>query len=144
MSTEFKNILTKRQLTELFESDEKCLELLARIKWSEGYACRRCGNVHYCPGKTPYSRRCTRCKSDESATRGTIFHNCKFPIHKAFYIAYHVCQSDDKLSTYEFARKLSLRQMTCWNFRTKIQQAMQKMNAMSEQEKKSILTLLTG
>ena len=117
MGALFNKEISDSQLNELFNSDEKCLEFLAGIKWEKGFICRKCGHNNYCPGKTPYSRRCTKCKSEESATAGTIFHNCKFPIHKAFFIAYNVCKKKNELSTYEYARKLSLRQMTCWNFK---------------------------
>lgn len=144
MSAIFKNELSKEQLDELFQSDEKCLEFLAELKWSDGFVCRKCGNTNYCTGKTAYSRRCTRCKTEESATTGTIFHNCKFPVSKAFYIAYNVCKGKEDLSTYEFARRLSLRQMTCWNFKTKIQHALQEMDSLTNREKSSINKILTS
>jgi hypothetical protein len=142
MSSVFKNDLDDKQAEELFGSDEKCYEFLADLKWSEGFVCRKCGNSNYCPGKTPFSRRCTKCKSEESPTSDTIFHNCKFPISKAFYIAYNVCRGKEDVSTYEFARRLSLRQMTCWNFKAKIQRALQKMDSLTEREKSSIEKIL--
>jgi hypothetical protein len=144
MSALFRKELTTVELNELFKSDEKCLEFLSEIKWSNGFVCRKCGNTNHCPGKTPYSKRCTKCKTDESATKGTIFHNCKFPVSKAFYIAFNVCKGKEDLSTYEFARRLSLRQMTCWNFKTKIQTALQEMDSLSEGEKMSIKKILTS
>ena len=144
MSMIFKKELSTEQLEELFQSDEKCFEFLANLKWSEGFVCRKCGNNNHCPGKTPHSRRCTKCKTEESATTGTIFHNCKFPVSKAFYIAYNVCKGKEDLSTYEFARRLSLRQMTCWNFKTKIQHALQQMDSLNDIEKKSIDQILTS
>jgi len=140
----FKKELTREHLNELFQSDEKCFEFLAELKWSHGFACRKCGNTNYCSGKTSHSRRCTKCKTEESASAGTIFHNCKFPVSKAFYIAYHVCKGKEDLSTYEFARRLSLRQMTCWNFKSKIQHALQEMNSLSDSEKLSIQKILTS
>jgi len=142
MSSIFKKELSQEQLEELFTSDEKCLEFLADLKWKDGFACRKCGNENYCPGKTPHSRRCTKCKTEESSTAGTIFHNCKFPVSKAFYIAYNVCKGKEDLSTYEYARRLSLRQMTCWNFKTKIQQALQQMESLTPNEKSSIEKIL--
>ena len=111
----FKQEFTEEQLLVLFSNDENCLELLAEVKWKDGFVCRKCGNTNFCSGKTPHARRCTKCKTEESATTGTIFHNCKFPISKAFYIAYNVCKGNHEISTYEFARRLSLRQMTCLN-----------------------------
>ena len=142
MSTIFKEELDDKKLEELFKSDEKCYEFLAELKWNDGFTCRKCGNANYCQGKTPYSRRCTRCKAEESSAAGTIFHNCKFPISKAFYIAYTVCRGKEDLSTYEFARRLSLRQMTCWNFKTKIRNALQQMDSLTETEKSSIQKIL--
>jgi hypothetical protein len=123
MSKIKKNIISVN-FENLFNNDDKCLELLAKIKWGEDFLCKKCGNNNYCKGKTPFSRRCTRCKHDESATAHTIFHNLKFPISKAFYIAYQICNEKKKISSYEFARNLSLRQMTCWKFREKVIKAM--------------------
>lgn len=142
MGALFNKEISDSQLNELFNSDEKCLEFLAGIKWEKGFICRKCGHNNYCPGKTPYSRRCTKCKSEESATAGTIFHNCKFPIHKAFFIAYNVCKKKNELSTYEYARKLSLRQMTCWNFKKKIENAIKKMDSLTKNERLSIQKML--
>ena len=144
MGSIFSHELTERQLNELFHSDEKCYEFLADLKWSNGFKCRKCGNSNSCSGKAPYSRRCTKCKTEESPTAGTIFHNCKFPVSKAFYIAYHVCKGKQDLSSYEFARRLSLRQMTCWNFKTKIRHAIEEMNSLSNSEKLSIQKILTS
>ncbi len=135
MSKIFNDSLSSEKLLELFQSDEKCLEFLADLKWENGFSCRKCGNTNYCPGKTSYARRCTKCKKEESATTGTIFHNCKFPVSKAFYIAFNVCKRNEEISTYEFARRLSLRQMTCWKFKTKIQKAVQEMDNLSDREK---------
>jgi hypothetical protein len=143
MSPIFDAELDDKRLEELFQSEEKCYEFLAELKWREGYKCRKCGNSNYCAGKTPYSRRCTKCKTEESSAAGTIFHNCKFPISKAFYIAYNVCKGREDISTYEFARRLSLRQMTCWNFKTKIRNALQQMDSLTDIEKSSIQKILT-
>jgi len=144
MSMIFKESFSPEQLEELFNSDEKCFEFLAEMKWADGFTRRKCGNTNYCSGKTPYSRRCTKCKTEESATTGTIFHNCKFPISKAFYIAYNVCKGKEEISTYEFARRLSLRQMTCWNFKAKIRNALSQMDTLTENEKASIQKILAG
>lgn len=143
MSKIFHEGLTAEELDLLFESDEACLEFLAGLKWSGGFTCRKCGNDNSCPGKTPHSRRCTKCKSEESATTGTIFHHCKFPVSKAFYIAYHVCKGKDDLSSYEFARRLSLRQMTCWNFKHKMVEALAKMPDLTGTERSAIERMLS-
>jgi hypothetical protein len=140
----FNEGLSPEQLEEMFHSDEKCFEFLANLKWENGFTCKKCGNTNSCPGKEPFSRRCTKCKSKETATNGTIFHGVKFPISKAFYIAYNVCKGKEDISTYEFGRRLSLRQMTCWNFKTKIEHALVEIGTLTDKERSSIEKILTS
>ena len=144
MSTIFSDNLSPEQLDEMFRSDEKCLQFLAAIKWADGFVCKKCGNTNSCAGKEPFSRRCTKCKSKETATNGTIFHGVKFPISKAFYIAYNICKGKENISSYEFGRRLSLRQMTCWNFKTKIEQALTELDTLTDKERTSIEKILTS
>ncbi|PLX10554.1 MAG: hypothetical protein C0598_10115 [Marinilabiliales bacterium] len=103
----------------VFKSDEDCLNLLANLKWEKGYKCSKCANTNYCGGKQPYSRRCTRCKKEESATANTIFHRCKFPLVKAFEILLLACQAP-AISSYKVSEYLEMRHMTCYNFKKKI------------------------
>jgi hypothetical protein len=118
----FKEEITTEFAQELFTNSDKVLKFIADVKWKDGYACRNCAHTNYCEGKTPSSRRCTRCKKEESATAHTIFHNIKFPVNKAFYIAYQVCVMGNDFSTYNYAEQLGLNQMTCWKFRKRIQE----------------------
>ena len=122
MKTLTRSVVDKLQLEALLKSDEKTLEFLASIKWSDGFECRKCGNTNYCEGKAVHSRRCTRCKNEESATAHTIFHNCKFQISKAFYILLNVFSGEKELSSYELSDKLQVRQMTCWKFKKKVEE----------------------
>ena len=48
MSSIFKAELDDKKLEELFNSEEKCYEFLAELKWSNGFTCRKCGNTNYC------------------------------------------------------------------------------------------------
>jgi hypothetical protein len=116
----FKDNISPEFANELFNDKEKTLEFIAGVKWKEGFVCRKCGNTNYCEGKSTASRRCTRCKTEESATAHTLFHNIKFPINKAFYIAYNVCVEGKEISTYNYSNQLGLNQMTCWKFRKRI------------------------
>ena len=108
------------QFKSLFPDEETCLTLLSEIKWKDGFVCQKCGNTNYCRGKLPYSRRCTKCKKEESATANTLFHRCKIPLNKAFEIAFLVCNVDD-ISSYKLSRRTDIRHMTCYNFQKKVQ-----------------------
>lgn len=126
----------KKKITpDFFESSEKVLEMVSKIKWKDGFTCRNCGHENYCDGKTSFSRRCTKCKKEESATAHTIFHNIKFPVNKAFYIAWHVCIEKQDISSYHYAEKLGINQMTCWKFRKRIYRCMSEIQNTPEDKK---------
>jgi hypothetical protein len=112
-----------KDLESFFSTEEHCLKFLAEKKWEEGFICKTCGNSNYCKGKTPHSRRCTRCKHEESATAHTIFHRCHIPITEAFRIVYMVCH-DPSVSTYELSRQVELRQMTCWKLKSRLMECL--------------------
>ncbi len=118
-------ILDQKGFSDQFSEEERCLEFLAGQKWADGFICKKCGHTNYCKGKTPFSRRCTRCKHEESATAHTIFHRCHIPITEAFRMVYMVC-SDPDVSSYEISRRTEIRQMTCWKLKSKLLECMEK------------------
>ena len=107
-----------------FKTDEDCLLYLSALKWEDGYACRRCGNGKYSPGKKPYNRRCTKCRYEESPTSGTMLDKVKFSLLKAFHIVFKIGTKKKGMSSTELGNEFGLRQKTCWEFKWKIQQAM--------------------
>jgi len=108
-----------------FQTDEDCFKYLSEIKWQSGYICKKCGHSKYYKGVKPCSRRCMRCKYDESPTAGTMFDKCKFSLLKAFHIAFKISTKKKGMSSEELSDEFELRQKTCWEFKWKIQQAMQ-------------------
>jgi hypothetical protein len=123
MSSFIKEI-TPLDLEEVLVNEENVLSLLAAEKWKDGFVCRKCGHTNYCKGKKPYSRRCTKCKSEESATSHTIFHGCHLPLVQAFKLAYEVCHNPN-ISTYKLARELETRQMTCWKLKKRMMECIE-------------------
>lgn len=108
-----------------FKTDEDCYSYIAAIKWENGYECRKCSNTKFMPGKKPSSKRCSKCKYDESPTAGTMFDKVKFPILIAFHIIFKIGTKKKGMSSLELSHEFELRQKTCWEFKWKIQQAMQ-------------------
>lgn len=113
------------QFESMFSTEESCLKFISEQKWVDGFTCKKCGHTNYCKGKTLYSRRCTRCKSEESVTANTIFHRCHIPITEAFRMVYIVC-NDPAISSYELSRQLEKRQMTCWKLKSKLMECIEK------------------
>ena len=107
-----------------FKEDVDCYEYLSLIKWENGFACRKCNYDKYYNGKKPFSRRCLRCKYDESPTTNTLFEKLKFPILLAFHIVFKISTKKKGMSSIELSNEFELRQKTCWSFKQKIQQAM--------------------
>ncbi|HEU5290089.1 MAG TPA: 7TM diverse intracellular signaling domain-containing protein [Cyclobacteriaceae bacterium] len=104
----------------LYPDDLACYRSLESLKWGNGYQCRKCWNEKYFNGTQKFARRCTRCGYNESVTAFTIFHSIKFPIEKAFYIAY-LAVSGKKENTLEvLSRMLGVGQNSVWGFRTKV------------------------
>ena len=108
-----------------FKTEADCLEYLSLLKWEEGYRCKKCNNDIYCSGKRPFNRRCSKCRYDESPTSGTMFDKVKFSILKAFHIAFKIATKKKGMSLLELSHEFELRQKTCWEFKWKLQQAME-------------------
>lgn len=117
------------EFSKIFPSDEYCNRYLSELKWDKGYICRKCNHTRFCEGKDKYSRRCTRCRYDESPTAYTIFHRLKFDVVKAFYMVFLVYANKGKITSLELSQLLNLRQSTCWTFSKKV------VNAMKERKK---------
>jgi hypothetical protein len=107
-----------------FQTNEDCYNYLAGIKWKQGYECKKCRYEKYGKGKGPSSRRCIKCKYDESPTAGTMFHKCKFSLLIAFHLAFKVSTKKKGMSSLELSREFEQRQKTCWKFKQKLQQTM--------------------
>ena len=109
-----------------FKSDSDCHQYLASIKWADAtFECKRCKYKKFCTGKQLFSRRCSKCSYDESPTAGTMFDKCKFSLLIAFHIVFKISSKKKGMSSLELSHEFELRQPTCWEFKWKIQQAMQ-------------------
>ncbi len=120
MKIAFQNI-TSTAFDGRFPDDEACLAYLSAEKWDNGFVCRKCGHQHYCKGKKPFSRRCTRCKTEESATAHTPFHRCRISLREAFRIGWYCCNTPG-ITSGSISEALGIRQMTCWKFKKKLMQ----------------------
>lgn len=117
-------ISTEEEFSMKFSTDLDCMQWLARLKWEDGFVCKKCGHTNYCDGSTPFSRRCTRCKHTESATANTAFHRCKIPLTEAFNLLYQTIEESGE-SIRTVAKKNDLRNMTCWRLTHKFQSCLQ-------------------
>lgn len=114
-----------KQFQTLYPDTLACYRFLETLKWEKGFNCRKCENEKYFNGAQKFSRRCTRCGYNESITAYTIFHSTKFPIERAFYIAYLVVAGKKDSTLESLAHNLELRVNTIWGFKHKVQERLQ-------------------
>lgn len=107
-----------------FGTNEQCYIYLCNLKWNTGYSCLKCGHEVSVKGRKWYYRKCQKCKYDESATAHTLFHEIKFPLHKAFFMLHQITTLKKGISTLDMARQHAVHQNTSWHFKRKIQEAM--------------------
>ena len=119
-----KNLLSRgvnhEEFRALFPNRTTCLRYLAELKWGTGFVCKKCQHDR-ATEPAAFTQRCSRCGYVESATSHTIFHNTRFPLEKAFYIA-HVVIADLSVSAAKLSEQLDLRVATCSNFKRKATQ----------------------
>ncbi|QDH81569.1 receptor [Echinicola soli] len=115
-------LLSFEEFQRIFPDQSACLRYLEEFKWGKGYECRHCGNSKSSKGPKLFTRRCSKCGHIDSVTAGTIFHGVKFPLEKAFFIAYELIANTEKRTLEELAELLELRKNTVWNFRKKTRQ----------------------
>ena len=112
------------EFSAMYPDDLSCLKFLSEIKWQKTFSCVKCTHDNFSEGRTPYSRRCTRCGYDESVTAYTLLQNTRLPINKAFYMIFLVYSSNGSISSHKLSEILHIRQSTCWAYSSKIKKAM--------------------
>ncbi|HLZ16188.1 MAG TPA: 7TM diverse intracellular signaling domain-containing protein, partial [Cyclobacteriaceae bacterium] len=117
-------MMTYDEFVTLYPDDLTCFRFLEKMKEQHGFECVKCGNAKHSPGAQKFSRRCTRCGYNESITANTLFHSVKFPIAKAFYLAYLFHSSKKNFTLETLSGKLRLRLNTVWAFKQKVAQRM--------------------
>lgn len=108
----------------LYPDELSCFRFIDDLKWRQGFQCRKCGNEKFFDGASKFARRCTRCGYNESITAFTIFQGVKFPIDKAFYLAYLTALGRSEQTLEQLSEQLSLRLNTVWSFRKKVEEAL--------------------
>jgi hypothetical protein len=122
-----------KQFKTLYPESLACYRFLESLKWEHEFHCRKCGNQKYFEGSQKFARRCTRCGYNESITAFTIFHSIKFPIEKAFYIAYLNVTGKKDYTLETLALQLDLRTNTVWSFKQKVSE---RLNELEKKGKK--------
>lgn len=109
----------------MFPTDEKCRELLTRLRWPEGVRCPRCNMavVELETEKTLYY--CKDCDYQFSVTAGTIFNDSHLPLTKWFIATLLLCEAKKGMSACQIQRTLGIGSYkTAWYLCHRIRAAM--------------------
>src|SRR5580704_2449190 len=109
----------------MFPTDEKCRELLTRLRWPEGVRCPRCKMevVELETEKTLYY--CKSCDYQFTVTAGTIFNDSHLPLTKWFIATLLLCEAKKGMSACQIQRTLGLGSYkTAWYLCHRIRAAM--------------------
>jgi transposase-like protein len=97
--------MTLPDVVELFPTDEKCRELLERLRWPMGPECPRCKTLNVVRLETNAKLLwCRDCEYQFTATAGTIFNDSHLPLNKWFMVTLLLCEARKGMSANQIRR----------------------------------------
>jgi transposase-like protein/Zn ribbon nucleic-acid-binding protein len=107
-----------------FSTEEACREYLIRLRWPDGFRCRRCGASRYWRVREVLLE-CVECGHQASVTAGTIFQDTRSPLRLWFRAMWWVAAQKNGTSALGLQRVLGLKNYrTAWSWLHKLRRAM--------------------
>jgi transposase-like protein len=117
--------MTLPDLMKLYGTDEKCREILTRLRWPEGVTCPRCNERRVAWLKARNQFDCSGCGYQFSVTTGTIFNDSHLPLEKWFMAVCLLCEAKKGMSACQIQRTLGIGSYkTAWYLCHRIRAAM--------------------
>jgi transposase-like protein len=120
--------MTLLDVHELFSTDEKCREVLKRLRWPNGPECPRCKASAVQLETEKQLFYCGECDYQFTVTSGTIFHDTHLPLLKWFVAVYLLCESRKGMSANQIKRTLGISYKTAWYLCHRIRRAMREVD----------------
>jgi transposase-like protein len=109
----------------LFPTEEKCRELLVRLRWPEGPRCLRCKAPVVELETKKQLFYCKDCDYQFSVTAGTVFNDSHLPLFKWFAATLLLCEAKKGMSALQIQRTLGIGgYKTAWYLCHRIRSAM--------------------
>jgi len=117
--------MTLPELTDRFSTDEKCRELLERLRWPSGPECPRC-KTHEVVRLSTNTKLlwCPDCEYQFSVTAGTIFNDSHLPLQKWLLVTLLLCEARKGISANQIKRTVGMSYKTAWYLCHRIRAAM--------------------
>jgi transposase-like protein len=111
-------------LTTLYSTDERCRELLNRLRWPKGSRCSRCKRKAVKLETEKHLFYCKQCDYQFSVTTGTVFNDTHLPLEKWFLATLLLCEAKKGMSACQIQRTLGISYKTAWYLCHRIRAAM--------------------
>jgi transposase-like protein len=98
--------MTLPEVNELYSTDDRCRELLERLRWPEGVICPRCKDTRVSRLKEYARYECVGCEYQFTVTSGTIFHDSHLPLPIWFVSVLLLCEAKKGMSALQLKRTL--------------------------------------
>ncbi|MFC5861789.1 IS1595 family transposase [Acidicapsa dinghuensis] len=116
--------MTIIDLCTTFSSDDRCREMLERLKWPNGPECPRCKGSAIRLITNAKILYCKDCDYQFTVTANTIFHDSHLPLIKWLTAVYLLCESKKGMSANQIKRTLGISYKTAWYLCHRIRAAM--------------------
>lgn len=105
-------------------SEDECAELLVRLRWPDGFRCRRCGcgHAYRVAGRRLPLYECVRCKFQTSPIAGTVMEGSRTPLVK-WFCAVRCLAQDGGITAKALARRIGVTYKTAWTILHKLRRA---------------------
>ncbi|HXM67832.1 MAG TPA: IS1595 family transposase [Candidatus Acidoferrum sp.] len=98
--------MTLIDVINLFDTDDKCRELLVRLRWPYDVDCLRCHGPVVELATTKQLFYCKDCDYQFSVTAGTIFNDSHLPLQKWFLAVLLLCEAKKGMSALQLKRTI--------------------------------------
>jgi transposase-like protein len=116
--------MTLPDVNRLFPTDDRCRELLVRLRWPEGVICPRCKDTRVSTLKDYGRFECAGCEYQFTVTAGTIFHDSHLPLTKWFLAVLLLVEAKKGMSAKQLQRTIGMGYKTAWYLCHRIRKAM--------------------
>ena len=98
--------MTLVDVINLFDTDDKCRELMVRLRWPNGVECPRCKMpaVELATAKQLFY--CKGCDYQFSVTSGTVFNDSHLPLKTWFLATLLLCEAKKGMSAHQLKRTI--------------------------------------
>jgi transposase-like protein len=107
-----------------FSTDDKCREILRRLRWPKGPICVRCNGPAVELETDKQLFYCKKCDYQFTVTAGTVFNDSHLPLEKWFIATLLICEAKKGMSACQVGRTLGVSYKTAWYLCHRIRAAM--------------------